>query len=109
MKEIKLIDMAEVIRSKNAGPCELTLDVIFKDEKDYLSIKEQNFFSKELIAGIYNVSEKMILKISYFDPAFAVKVTMIRPCVSGDPGDADIYGAQQHAPLLEIKIPMNLK
>jgi hypothetical protein len=28
---------------------------------------------------------------------------MRRPVVSGSPGDSDVYGAQQHAPLLDIE------
>jgi hypothetical protein len=36
----------------------------------------------------------------FFEEACAVKATIVRPVVSGDPGETDVYGAQQHAPLL---------
>jgi len=42
----------------------------------------------------------------HFDPASAVKCTMVRPVISGAPGDTDIYGAQQHAPLLALEVPV---
>jgi hypothetical protein len=29
---------------------------------------------------------------------------MIRPKVAGDPGDGDVYGCQQHAPLLGLTL-----
>ena len=44
-----------------------------------------------------------ILGIVYFEPAYAVKVTIRRQMPSGAVGDTDIYGAQQHAPLLGIE------
>jgi hypothetical protein len=37
-----------------------------------------------------------------FAPAKAIKIVIPRPLVAGDPGDADVYGAQQHRPLLEV-------
>jgi hypothetical protein len=32
----------------------------------------------------------------------AIKVVPDRPVVAGSPGDADVYGAQQHRPLLGV-------
>ena len=40
-----------------------------------------------------------------YDVAYAIKITIPRLVPSGDPGDTDVYGAQQHAPLLDIEIP----
>jgi hypothetical protein len=34
----------------------------------------------------------------------AIKIVMARRIMAGDPGDYDVYGAQQHAPLLGIEI-----
>jgi hypothetical protein len=42
-----------------------------------------------------------VLKIIEFDPAYAVKITMRRPLGSGALGESDVYGAQQHVPLME--------
>ena len=106
MKTKPIRDVAAVIRSKNSGPYELTLDILFNSEEDYLHVKKINFFNAELISQLYGVSADKIIKIVYFDPAYAVKITMVRPVVSGSIGDTDIYGAQQHAPLLNIKIPI---
>ena len=36
----------------------------------------------------------------------AFKATIPRLIPSGDVGDTDVYGAQQHAPLLEVEIPI---
>ena len=39
-----------------------------------------------------------------FDPAYAIKFTIYRERPSGSPGDSDIFGAQQYAPLLDIEV-----
>ncbi|MCX5844350.1 MAG: DUF4387 family protein [Deltaproteobacteria bacterium] len=44
--------------------------------------------------------------IVHFDPAWAIKISLVRPVVSGSVGDTDVYGAQQHAPLLKLEIPV---
>ncbi len=99
----KITDLARVIRSKNAGPFELTLDVIFREAADYNKIKERKLINEELIAGLYKIEPSLVKNLVYFDPAHAVKVTMKREIPSGSPGDTDIYGAQQHAPLLDLE------
>mgnify|MGYP006305829587 CR=1 FL=1 len=102
----KLTELARVIRSKNASPFELTLDIIFKNDSDYFTIKERELINKSLIAGIYNIEEENIRKLVYFDPALAIKVCVKRACPSGAPGDTDVYGAQQHAPLLGLSLDL---
>ena len=105
MKTTPLTDLAAVIRSKNAGPYELTIDILFRQEQDYLFLKEMDFFTRELFAELYGVQLDQIINLVYFDPAAAVKCTMVRPVVSGSPGDNDIYGAQKHTPLLGLRVP----
>jgi hypothetical protein len=43
-----------------------------------------------------------VLGILAYPPAKAIKVTIRRPICSGDIGETDVYGAQQHAPLLDL-------
>lgn len=97
----KLMDVASVIRSKNSGPYELTFDIIFKDFETYNRAKEAQFISKSTFAPLYNIPEKNIISLVYFDPAKAVKITIVRPIPSGALGETDVYGAQQHAPLMQ--------
>jgi len=101
--KIKLIDVAEVIRSKNAGPFELTLDVIFKEWDMFELFCEKGLITKELIAALYNITIEDVMEIIEFKPAKAIKATIVRPMASGDVGETDVYGAQQHAPLLGLE------
>ncbi len=98
--EHKLIDIASVIRSKNSGPYELTFDVIFKDFAMYEKVREARAIDEKRFCELYNIPESDIIKLVYFDPAKAVKITIVRPIPSGALGETDVYGAQQHAPLL---------
>ncbi len=100
MKTYQLRDMASVIRSKNSGPYELTFDIIFKTFDEYNFFKEHKPINTSSFAKLYGIPEDNVLQVIYFDPAKAVKVTIKRPIPSGALGETDVYGAQQHAPLM---------
>lgn len=108
MKTVRLRDVARVIRSKNSGPYELTLDVLFPTEALYHRIREARIFTPAVIAALYRIPVDRVLKVVYYDPALAVKATLVRPLVSGAIGETDVYGAQQHAPLLDLELPEEL-
>ena len=97
-----ILTAAKVIRSKNSGPYELTLDILFKDKDHFELFRRRNIVTKRKIAALYHRPVADILKIVYFEPSNALKITMRRPIPSGDAGETDIYGAQQHAPLLKL-------
>lgn len=99
---MRLIDMASVIRSKNAGPYELTLDIVFKSKASFNYAVRNGFPSAALVSRLYGVPQRDILHIVNFEIANAVKITLRRPIVSGAIGETDVYGAQQHAPLLDV-------
>lgn len=102
--EYKLTEIASVIRSKNSGPYELTFDVIFKEFDMYNKVKSANAINEDVFAELYSISKSDIIKLVYFDPAKAVKITIVRPIPSGALGETDVYGAQQHAPLMRLSI-----
>jgi len=101
---IPITEVAEVIRSKNSGPYELTMDIIFKDFDSYEKVKQKDIINKKLISSLYQIPEEDIISIINFDPAKAIKITIKRPLVAGAIGESDVYGAQQHAPLLTIEV-----
>ncbi len=99
----KLTEYAKVIRSKNSSPFELTFDIIFNEDKHYRIFKEQKLITRESVAQLYDVPVERVSKVIFFDPAKAVKFGMRRSVPSGAPGDTDVYGAQQHGPLLTLE------
>lgn len=102
----KINDIAKVIRSKNCSPFELTLDIICRTRKDFEQLKAQGAVNAELIADLYRIPLDRVGKVIYFDAALAIKVTIRRDVPSGSPGDTDVYGAQQHAPLLALEFDL---
>ncbi|MGB4705097.1 MAG: DUF4387 domain-containing protein [Candidatus Saccharicenans sp.] len=102
-KKRSILQVARVIRSKNSGPFELTLDIMFKNKKYYELFKKNKIITARKIASLYKIPVSDVLKIVYFDPSQAIKVTIRRKIPSGSPGDTDIYGAQQHVPLFNIR------
>jgi len=101
----RLVDLAKVLRSKNSGPFEITLDVLFDNKKNYDRVKESGVITEKTICEAYHLKREDIQCIVFFDKAMGVKITYNRPISSGTCFDRDVYGAQQHAPLMELLIP----
>ena len=101
----RLGDLAQVVRSKNAKPFRLTFDVIFDDPAVYRRVKAAKVLTRERIAELYAIHPDQILSLHEFDAGLAIKFTFRRPVPQGAPGDSDVYGCQQHAPLLDVEVP----
>lgn len=104
MAECKLYDLARVIRSKNSGPFQTTLDVLFDDPEIYAKVKSSGLITRDNIAALYKMEKERIQELVFFDTALGFKITYDRSISSGTCGERDVYGAQQHAPLAELRI-----
>ena len=99
----KLWEVTKLIRSKNAGPWELTFDVIFKDDEMYRKVRDAKTINAEWFAKTYRLTPEVVTIISY-DAASAIKITIPRPVISGDIDDTDVFGGQQYGPLVELEV-----
>ncbi len=97
--------VATVIRSKNAGPFEITFDIMFDDRAAYERVKRSGVIDARRIAAAYRVPVADVLVCKPFDAALAFKITLRRPVSSGDWMDTDVYGCQQHVPLTALVVP----
>jgi len=99
----KLGILASLIRSKNAGPFELTFDIMFDDKDRFQRVRESNALSRDVIAVLYQLPPE---EVAFFvvPDALAFKATIPRPRTQGDLLDSDVHGGQQYAPLLDIEI-----
>jgi hypothetical protein len=102
----KLSALAKTVRSKNAGVDKITFDVIFRDRETYETVKRSGAITRASVARLYRIPETRISDFVAFDPACAIKFTIYRDRPSGSPGDTDIFGAQQYAPLLDVEVPI---
>ena len=99
----ELWQYTKLIRSKNAGPFELTFDIMFKDEDCFREVVASGKLSPELIAQLYNVDLK---RVRYFviESLLTIKISIPRPVSSGDVNDTDVYGGQFHSPLVRLQV-----
>ena len=101
---MKLYDLADVIRSKNAGPFTLTIDVLFATPEDMDRALNAPLLAPDAVAELYG-AEQGNVTVHSFREVLALKITMPRDVSSGTPTDRDVYGSQQHFPLADINIP----
>ena len=100
---MKLIDYTKMLRSKNAGPLWLTMDLAFADKSTLIKILESGILREETIAALYQVPADMVRIIPY-PVVNAIKITIPRTHPSGDLADSDIYGCQQHMLLANLEV-----
>ncbi|MFT4507168.1 DUF4387 domain-containing protein [Caballeronia sp. 15711] len=101
---VPLKDIAKVVRSKNAGPFEITLDVIFANEADYRMVKNGATITADLISTLYRTPVEKICTFGFFDQINAIKITLPRPRPQGSVGETDMHACQQHMPLASVLI-----
>jgi hypothetical protein len=99
-----LAELSRLIRSKNAGPFELTFDIMFDDAPTYERVRHSGAVTREVVARCYGLAPEQV-KFFYCDNALAIKASIPRPYFQGDPRDSDGHGGQQYAPLMDIEIP----
>jgi len=97
-------DLAKLVRSKNAGPFWLTIDIMFDDADAYRRARDAEIINRAAIARLYNRNPADIIVVNH-DTALAIKVSFPRPQSSGSKHDGDVYGGQQCAPLLGLDVP----
>lgn len=103
MSTLPLSQVARVIRSKNAGPLCLTVDLFFPDRPSFERARDSQALRLESLAVLYGLQAEQVRRFD-LESILAIKVSMPRRLCAGDPGDGDVYGAQQHGPLLEMQV-----
>ena len=98
---MKLIDIAAILRSKNAGPLYITFDIIFHNKEDMRHV--YSVLKAEQIAFAYDVPVESVTIIPY-EIVDSIKITFPRKIISGCVKDDDVYGCQQQMKLAQIEI-----
>lgn len=100
----KLRDLCHTLRSKNAGPFQITFDAIFRSQSDYARARDSGVFTPGNLAQILRFPGQQI-RVVHYEAGKAIKVTVPRRASSGSFNDTDVFGCQQHAPLMDLDIP----
>jgi hypothetical protein len=104
-----LADVAPVVRSKNAGPYEITVDILFSLPEVYELVKASGILTNEAVAKLYNMDVRELIYCGFFDQALAFKATFPRKrggklCASGGFLENDMHGSQQYMNLMELPL-----
>jgi hypothetical protein len=96
-------DLAQLIRTKNAGPFWITIDVFFHDHADYVRVADTGVLSTRIIAELYQVDAHTV-RLFPLPTINVIKASLPRPTTQGSFADRDIHAGQQHVPLLLLPI-----
>jgi len=101
---MQLGDIARLIRSKNAGPFVLTIDIMFEEMEDYDRVVRSELITPALVERLYGVPAARI-RVFEVPEALAIKISFPRPVPSGELNDTDIFGGQLYAPFVTLEVP----
>lgn len=96
--------LAKLVRSKNAGPFMITIDVMFDDAAVYKRVKSSGVLSCEVVAELFDLPPDRV-NFAAHDAALSLKVSLPRRRPAGSIGDTDVFGGQFHGPLVDLAIP----
>ena len=97
---MSLTDTFRLIRSKDAGPFMLTIDLFCHDAAAYERLQASGVVTRELFADVYDV-DPLSVQIHPVESLHAMKISFPRPVPSGELADRDITGGQEYGPLVE--------
>ena len=93
-------DVAAKVRSKNAGPFWVTVDVFCGSSAAYARLVQ---IPTAAIAQVYGQPAQMLKRFDIAD-LHAIKISFPRPVVQGSRDDRDMHGAQWAHLLAEMEI-----
>ena len=94
-------EVAAKVRSKNAGPFWVTVDIFCDNDLSYRAVCEG--LSTRAVARALGVPEQGIKRFQ-IDDLQVVKLSLPRPAIQGTPADRDMHGAALGALLAEMTL-----
>ncbi|MEV4347692.1 DUF4387 family protein [Actinoplanes sp. NPDC049596] len=93
-------DLALEVRSKNAGPFWVTMEIFLRDAAGFAAVA---FVDEKIIGRLYAVSAATV-RIYRIPSLNVVKISFPRPVPQGSPRDRDIHAGQHHVPLASLAL-----
>jgi hypothetical protein len=97
-------DLAHEVRSKNAGPFWVTMELFMRDTAGYRIAADETFINEGVIADLYRVDAGSI-QIFRIPALNVVKISFPRPVPQGSLRDRDMHAGQHHVPLALLPVP----
>jgi Domain of unknown function (DUF4387) len=96
-------ELAAQVRSKNAGPFWITIDVFFATANDYDRGAHSQLVDPQVLGPLYAAPPEQI-KVFRLPDLNAIKVSLPRPTAQGSCQDRDMHAGQQYVPLLGLAV-----
>lgn len=100
----KIAEICRHVRSKNAGPFWVTVDLFFADEEQYRRYRDAPELGPELFERLYGTDAKLVKRLPV-DSLRMIKISYPRPQPQGWMQERDMHAGQQFARLLEVDVP----
>ena len=98
-----LNDVCRYVRSKNAGPFWVTLDLFFDSAESYAKYHDDPAISSDAIAAVYGVDAALVRRFPV-ESLSMVKISYPRATPQGGVHERDMHSGQQFVPLLELRL-----
>ncbi len=99
----KVTDVCSHVRSKNAGPFWITLDLFFADEESFSRYSGVPALAAAAVADLYGIDAAQVRRFSV-PSLLVVKISYPRSIPQGGAIERDMHGGQQYARLLDIEL-----
>ena len=99
-----LSDLALEVRSKNAGPFWVTMELFLRDADGYRIAADETFLNARVVGELYRVDPATI-QFFRIPALHVVKISFPRPVSQGSLRDRDMHAGQHHVPLALLAVP----
>ena len=99
----KLSEVCSHVRSKNAGPFWITLDLSFPDKTSFDRYAHAPQLQPAAIGALYGVDAAMVKHFPVADLA-VLKISYPRRKPQGGAMERDMHGGQQYVRLLDVEL-----
>ena len=99
----RLVDVCRHVRSKNAGPFWITIDLSFPDRESFERHVDAPALQPAAIAALFDVDAGLVKRFPVPDLA-VLKISYPRKHPQGGALERDMHGGQQYIRLLDVEL-----
>jgi hypothetical protein len=99
----RLREVTRSVRSKNAGPFWVTVDIFFDGPTSYARYRADPALAAEALAARLAANPSLVRRFE-IDALNAIKLSYPRATPQGGVVERDMHSGQQYLPLLEIEL-----
>jgi hypothetical protein len=99
----RLRDVCRNVRSKNAGPFWITVDLFFASPEAYARHADDPAIGRDAVAALYGVDPALVKRFKV-DSLNVVKLSYPRLQPQGGAHERDMHGGQQYVAMLDLEL-----